>query len=531
MRTMIAFLFLTVAALGQTATPTSSPTSTATTVPTATSTPTASYPDTVPDYLWEIERDETWTGTRISLVPVSVPGASPYKVLMDYTLDSGSSLTVCDQNGENCLSSTTSTSPGAGEYYVDWNYGILTFNAAQASTTQYVTFTHFGTAQRAKWQNATRADLRKIADALSTSGLDHDLSILGNLSVSENASFNGWSRWKEAEPTPIPTPGTVVVDGCGMKFYADLDDGCDYGLDFSGYTGTPSTSDWAIYGGDLGGTLDYPVGLDYAAIWRAVAYMPVVDEQGSVGSRTGDVFEELVGLYVQAETQMILPDDIITFGGAGPGSATENSLTLDYDEAVSPISETLAIGNSARGQVAFDAYGTLTISPYATTNSKAIDSPGIDWDENGRPVTGTDDLIWIELAGFEGMLKAPGYDQTISLDQEAEWLSGQLPVLWMGSQVKVATTKIAVETVRSGDGLVRVEWRERTTTAGRYQIPVGNTVNLGIGSTGYVETEWDHFDFDPERYYWPYLQFENGAAVNQDVKLRKFAVGIYLESP
>jgi len=126
------------------------------------------FPDSVADLFRETAFDDSGTGTAISDEVVTVPASSPYRVDLKYIAKNDASIQVWTQSGQTGtqLTETSSTSPGANEFYVDYNYARVVLNSSRASETLYVTYTSLGSVRRVVDTNEARTEIEAIEEFL-----------------------------------------------------------------------------------------------------------------------------------------------------------------------------------------------------------------------------------------------------------------------------------------------------------------------------------------------------------------------------
>lgn len=126
-----------------------------------------------------IDNLEAWDDTLVGTtkdISFTVPASSPYTYAPIYKHKTTSDVTVCTGSGAGgtCLTREYTGTPAAGQFYINPNSSVLTFNAAQAGVSYYVRFTSLGSYVKVAWHNVLADEIEAIEDALKN-GFAHNL--------------------------------------------------------------------------------------------------------------------------------------------------------------------------------------------------------------------------------------------------------------------------------------------------------------------------------------------------------------------
>jgi hypothetical protein len=163
------------------------------------------YPTAVPTFYQQTEWNAT--GSAVANYALTVPAASPYTVQLRYQ-PKDTTFTICTGVGGTgtCLAKV-STTPATGQFKVDFDDGIITFNVAQAGLAYYANFTSYGSIALASEQNEIRDNISYIADALKN-GAKHDLSTTRDIYA---RAFVTWTPVGTSTPTATVTATATPI--------------------------------------------------------------------------------------------------------------------------------------------------------------------------------------------------------------------------------------------------------------------------------------------------------------------------------
>ena len=193
----------------------------------------ASYPTSVVS----IDNLEAWDDTLVGTtkdIAFAVPASSPYTYAPIYKHKTENDVTVCTGSGAGgtCLTREYTGTPAAGQFYINPNNSILTFNVAQAGVSYYVRFTSLGSYVKVAWHNVIADEVEAIERALKSS---ISITMVSTSSYAFGANYE--TVLFDATSNEITTTLPLATESYGKRYTTKKIDGSSNKVIITG-TGT-----------------------------------------------------------------------------------------------------------------------------------------------------------------------------------------------------------------------------------------------------------------------------------------------------